>query len=96
MFYTYQSNNFLKILSAFMYGYGYSRPWQDAYEPPTLDCGRKQFEEALKEFDFLNNPDPETDLSVLIYYTTELNHNIKKKLYCIVRCFDIWLILLLL
>jgi hypothetical protein len=67
-----------------MYGYGYSRPWQDAYEPPTLTCGRQDFEAALKEYEFLDNPDLETDVSVLVYYSTELNHNIKTKLYCIV------------
>ncbi len=74
----------LQVLSAAMYGYGYSRPWQDAYEPPLLDCGHKEFEEALQEYAFLDNPDPENDISILVYYTTELNHVIKNKLYCIV------------
>ncbi len=44
---------FFQALSSFLYGYGYSRPWQDAYENPILNCGMKDLESALKEYDFL-------------------------------------------
>ena len=77
-------NVFFQVLSAALYGYGYSRPWQDEYEPPRLGCGRKDFEATLAEFEFLSDPDPGTDFSILVYYTSELNHAIKKGLYCIV------------
>jgi hypothetical protein len=67
-----------------MYGYGYSRPWQDAYEAPRLDCGIKDLEAALAEFHFLDYPDPTIAKSILVYYTSELNHALKMNLYCIV------------
>lgn len=76
-----------QVISAAMYGYGYSRPWQDAYEAPRLDCGLKDLEAALAEYDFLDDPDPATATSILEYYTNELNHAIKLNLYCIVRTF---------
>jgi hypothetical protein len=67
-----------------MYGYGFSRSWQDLYEPPRLDCGLKDFDKIRKEFHFLENPDPGTAKSVLTYYTTEFNREMKRNLYCIV------------
>ena len=67
-----------------MYGYGFSRPWQDVYEPPRLDCGQKDLDKALEEYSFLDNPTPDINKSILLFYTTELNHAIKRNLYCIV------------
>ena len=67
-----------------MFGYGYSRPTQELYEPPRLDCGLKDFDKAVKEYDFLDNLDDKTSQSILQYYTTELNRTIKLNLYCIV------------
>ena len=76
-----------QALGHFMYGYGFSRPWQDVYEPPRLDCGLKDLKKALKEYEFLDNPDADTDKSILLYYSTELNHAMKRNLYCIVSIF---------
>ena len=67
-----------------MYGYGFSRSWQDLYENPRLNCGLKDLNKAIGEYAFLENPDPATDKSILMYYVTEFNRNIKQNLYCIV------------
>jgi hypothetical protein len=67
-----------------MYGYGYVTPFSFEYEANRLSCGIKDFDEALEEYSFLDNPDPETPVALLTYYTTKLNHAFKRKVSCIV------------
>ena len=74
----------IQVLAQGMYVYGYSRPYVDLYVEPKVDCGPKDFEDILKEFEFLDHPEPGTDKSVLTYYVTEFNHEAKMKLYCLV------------
>jgi hypothetical protein len=49
-----------------------------------LDCGRRDFEAVLREFDFLFFPDPSVDGSVLAFYVDEFLAASKLKLYCLV------------
>jgi hypothetical protein len=74
----------IQVLAQGMYVYGYSRPYVDLYVEPKVDCGPNDFEDILKEFEFLDHPEPGTDKSVLTYYVTEFNHEAKMKLYCLV------------
>ena len=44
----------------------------------------KEFEEALQECEFLDNPDSGIPIPVLTYYTTKFNHEMKQKVSRIV------------
>ena len=70
-----------------IYGYGYVAPFALEYEANRLTCGTKEFEAALQEFSFLDNPDPETPVALLTYFTTKLNHAFKRNVGCIVSNF---------
>jgi hypothetical protein len=75
----------LQALSQGVYGYGYVTPFSFEYEANRLSCGIKDFDAALEEYSFLDNPDPETPIALLTYYTTKLNHAFKRNVACIVR-----------
>ncbi len=74
----------MQVLAQGLYGYGYSWPYQNSYKAPRVECGLKDYEDVLKEFEFLDNPDSSVDNSVYSYYVTEFSHQAKLKLYCLV------------
>ncbi len=71
-----------------MYGVGYVIPFALEYEATRLSCGLRDFDEAFEEFAFIERPAEGTPIALLTYYTTKLNHEIKRKVGCIVsNCF---------
>ena len=73
-----------QAVAQLFYGYGYAGPFFLDYEKPFTDCGLKEFEEALQEYEFLDNLDSGIPTPVLTYYTTKFNHEMKRKVSCIV------------
>ncbi len=49
-----------------------------------FDTFIESFLKIFEDYKFLDQPDPETHKKILSYYTTELNVDIKRKLFCIV------------
>ena len=56
----------------------------DQYQSPRLNCGLADWEDAEKEFGFLDDPDPTIDQSILKYFALEFNHKVKQRLFCLV------------
>ena len=75
----------IQVVAQAMYGYGYSRPYMDLYQEPRVACGLEDYEALLEEFQFLEHPDFSTDVSVLSYYASEFNHQLKLDLFCLVN-----------
>lgn len=73
----------MAFTAQFLYGYGYSAPFTEFLERP-VDCSIDDLFTIFDDYQFLDNPDPTTDKSLLIYYTTELSVDIRRKLFCIV------------
>ena len=44
----------------------------------------KSIFQVFDDFTFLDSPEPGVDKVILTYYTTELNNDVKRKLFCIV------------
>ncbi len=53
----YTGGHVLQVIAQFLYGYGYSTPFGFEFVNPKVDCGLADFEAALAQYDFLNNPD---------------------------------------
>jgi len=87
-FFAQDTTTKMAFTAQFLYGYGYSAPFSEFLERP-VDCSIDDLFLIFDDYEFLENPDPSTDKSLLIYYTTELNVDIKRKLFCIV---SIWLV----
>ena len=57
--------NKMQALAQILYGYGYITPFVFEYENPRLKCSRKDFLAALEEYDYLDNPDPDTPVALV-------------------------------
>ncbi len=79
---------FVQASAQALYGVGYVIPFALEYEANRLSCGLRDFDEAFEEFAFIERPAEGTPIALLTYYTTKLNHEIKRKVGCIVsNCF---------
>jgi hypothetical protein len=74
----------IEALAQTIYGYAAVSLFLFEYEANRLSCGIRNFNEALHEYSFLDNPDPDTPVALLTYYSTKLNHAFRRKVGCIV------------
>ena len=63
----------IQALAQILYGYGYITPFAFEYENPRLKCSRSDFLAALEEYEFLDNPDPDTPVALVTIHTSCLN-----------------------
>ena len=55
----------MQAIAQVLYGYGYVTQFVFDYENPRLKCSRSDFFAALEEYEFLDNPDPETPVALV-------------------------------
>jgi len=76
----------MQVLAQVMYGYGYVAPWSSKYMDPRVHCGRKEFENVIEEYAFLQTPEDyqHVDKNVFAFYVSEFSKEIKLEMNCLV------------
>ena len=73
----YTGGHAWQVYAQFLYGYGYSTPFGFEFVSPLASCGLKDFEAAIAQYDFLNNPDQSQGKKYIFFYFLETAHKAK-------------------